>query len=76
VVRLIASDPGHQDGIGLIILISRGRVQRLTLALLLRVLNNGFGGDRSGLSALVFEEPESRMLLEFEILELLHALLV
>ena len=48
----------------------------MTLALLLRVLNNGFGGDRSGLSALVFEEPERRMLLEFEILELLHALLV
>jgi hypothetical protein len=28
------------------------------------------------LSALVFEEPEGRMLLQFKILELLHALLV
>jgi len=76
VVWLIASYPGHQDGIGLIILISRCRVRRLPLALQLRVLNNGFSGDRSGLSALVFEEPEGRVLLEFEILELLHALLV
>lgn len=76
VIWLIASYPGHQHGIGLIILISRCRVRRLPLALQLRVLNNGFGGDRRGLSALVFEEPEGRVLLEFEILELLHALLV
>ena len=76
VVWLIASYPGHQDSIGLIIFISRGRVRRLPLALQLRVLNNGFGGDRSGLSALIFEEPESRVLLQFEILDFLHALLV
>ena len=48
----------------------------MPLALQLRVLNNGFSGDRSGLSALVFEKPEGRVLLQFEIFELLHALLV
>ena len=75
-VRLIAGNSGHQHGLALIILISRSRDHRLPLVLLLRVLNNGLCGDRSGLSALVFEEPEGRMLLQLEILELLHALLV
>jgi hypothetical protein len=75
-VRLIAGNSGHQYGLALIILISRSRDHRLPLVLLLRVLNNGLCGDRSSLSALVFEEPEGRVLLQLEILELLHALLV
>ena len=75
-VRLIASNSGHQYGLTLVILISWSRDHRLPLALLLRVLNNGLSGNCSGLSALVFEEPEGRMLLQFKILKLLHALLV
>ena len=48
----------------------------MPLALLLRVLNDSLSSDCSGLSALVFEEPEGRVLLKFEILELFHTLLV